>query len=192
MQYYQNLNFDIRSSILNNPKILFLHDKLNLSSLSAFHWSLTIEDLHPNFLEIISKTNLTINLVEAFKTNPNNNTWPIHIDVVEGVVLNDLPKLNCIFGSVQSPMIWYKEKNKKLKTKKTTPTGTEYLEFAIDELEEVARTNIEKTSLVQAGVPHTVINTSNKSRYCVSIIFKKNKEYISFNELKEELKDYVV
>jgi len=192
MQYYQNLNFDIGPSILHDPKILFLHDKKNLDNLSAYHWVLSEQDLHPEFLNIIAKIGLSVYLIEAFKTNPSNNTWPIHIDIVEETVLEDLPKLNWIFGNTHSPMIWYKEKNPQSKTHKKTPTGTDYLEFGIDELEEVDRTVISTTAIVQAAVPHTVINTSGKSRYCISVIFKKENKHLTFDELSKEFIAYAI
>lgn len=191
MRFYQNLNFDTVTSILNNPKILFLHDQEKFNDPSEFHWSLRVEDLHPNFLKIISQTNLEIDLVEVFKTNPNNKSWNVHIDVVESKILYDLPKLNWVYFNNESVMVWYQNKIYKHKELKKTATGTEYLDFPLDEVEEIDRTVIDKIAIVQAGVPHTVINKSNKSRYCVSLIFKKDKKFISFNELVEEFKQYV-
>lgn len=191
MRFYQNLNFDTVPSILNNPKILFLHDRAKLDAASAYHWSLKVEDLHPQFLQIISKTNLQIDLVEVFKTNPYNKSWNVHIDVVDGKILYDLPKLNWVYLNNESVMVWYKEKIHKHKELKRTPTGTEYLDFPLDEVEEIDRTQIDKVAIVQAGVPHTVINNSNKARYCVSIIFKKDKKFISYYELVEEFRQYV-
>ena len=90
-------------------------------------------------------------------------------------------------------MIWYKEKDPThVKVEEITATGDTYYIIDPDSAEEMARTFVRTPTIVQAGAPHTVINSSNKNRWCVSIVLKKGDDSLTFDQLVTEFKDYAV
>jgi hypothetical protein len=189
MKVYQHLDLKIGSSILVNDNILYTAKDPNLQK--SWHWTVDSQDLHPNFLRIINDKRLTVIHAEVFKTNFLNNSWPIHIDADNS--LGDVPKINWVYGNQECPMIWYKLKNPNNRSEqKVTATGTGYYDFDPDTVEEIDRTFIQTPTIIQSGVPHTVINSSNKNRWCVSIVLKKDNELLTFANLVNEFSDYTV
>lgn len=184
MECYKNINLNIGPSVLVNPKILF--------EIKVFHSKLEVENLHPKFLEILETKNLKVYNADIFTTNCMYDNC-IHIDAIPGLELDDHPKINFIFGYKKAPMIWYRELvPKKRSHMKPTVLGTGYYEFPIDSVEEIDRTYIKSSCIVQAGIPHMVVNNSLHNRYCVSIVLTKNNKFFTFNQLVEELKEYIV
>jgi hypothetical protein len=184
MECYKNLNLNIGSSILVNPKILF--------DMKVFHLKLKKEDLHPKFLKICELKNLDVFSAEIFRNNSSYDNC-IHVDAIPGLQLDDLPKINFVFGNKECPMVWYKELvPKKRNDIKPTAVGSGYYEFPIDSVQEIDRTYIRSCCIVQAGVPHTVINNSLRDRYCISIVVTKENNYFSFDQLVDEFKEYIV
>lgn len=188
MKVYQHLDLKIGSSILINDNILYTAKDPKLQA--SWHWALDLNDLHPNFLKILNDKDLTVIHAEVFKTNFLNNSWPIHIDADNK--LGDVPKINWVYGNRECPMIWYKLKNNIRSEQKITATGTGYHDFDPDTVEEIDRTFIQTPSIIQAGVPHTVINSSNKNRWCVSIVLSKGNDLLTFEQLVNEFKEYIV
>ena len=189
MTVYQHLNLDIGPSILSDDKILY--QGRNPALASSWHWTLKLTDLNTKFLDIVKEKNLTVIHAEVFKTNFLNQSWAIHIDADSG--LGDVPKINWVYGSQECPMIWYKEKDISQRTaQKTTATGTGYYTFDLDSVEEIDRTFIKTPTIIQSGIPHTVVNDSGKTRWCVSIVLKKGDDLLTFEQLVNEFKDYAV
>lgn len=189
MKVYQHLDLNIGSSILADDHILYVGK--NPALASSWHWTLKAHNLNPKFLEIINDKLLHVIHAEVFKTNFLNQSWPIHIDADNG--RGDVPKINWIYGNQECPMIWYKEKDPEHRTaQQTTATGTGYYTFDADTVEELDRTFIKTPTIIQSGVPHTVINQSGKTRWCVSIVLKKGDDLLTFDELVNEFKEYTV
>jgi len=189
MKVYQHLDLDIGPSILADDRILYAGK--NPALATSWHWTLTTQDLNSRFLEIINNKLLQVIHVEVFKTNFLNQSWSIHIDADNG--LGDVPKINWVYRSQDCPMIWYKEKDTRQRTaQKTTATGTGYYTFDADSVEEIARTFVKTPTIIQSGIPHTVINNSGKTRWCVSIVLKKGDDLLTFEQLVNEFKDYAV
>jgi hypothetical protein len=189
MSVYQHLDLTIGSSILADDRILYGGKDPALES--SWHWTLKTQDLNPKFLEIVNNKLLRVIHVEVFKTNFFHPTWAIHIDADNG--LGDVPKINWVYGNQECPMIWYKEKDPTHRTEqKITATGTGYYTFDADTVEEIDRTFIKTPTIIQSGIPHTVINQSGKTRWCVSIVLKKEDELLTFDQLVKEFSDYAV
>jgi len=189
MKVYQHLDLNIGSSILADISIL--HKGIKDPNLElSWHWDLELSDLNPKFLALLKSKDLRVISAQVFKTNFFHPIWPIHVDT--GVV-GDFPKMNWVYGNQECPMIWYKEKDPThVKVEEITATGDTYYIIDPDSAEEMDRTFVRTPTIVQAGAPHTVINSSNKNRWCVSIVLKKGDDSLTFDQLVTEFKDYAV
>lgn len=189
MKVFQHLDLGIGSSILADDSILYTSKDPTLDS--SWHWTIEHKDLNSKFLKLLADKNLKIIHAEIFKTNFLHKSWPIHIDADNGI--GDVPKINWVYGDLQCPMIWYKLKNEDSRTEgKITATGTGYYDFDPDTVEEIDRAFVGRPSIIQSGVPHTVINSNNKNRWCVSIVVKKDDQLLTFEQLVKEFIEYTV
>lgn len=189
MKVFQHLDLGIGSSILADDSILYKSKDPTLGS--SWHWTIEHDDLNFKFLKLLADKNLKIIHAEIFKTNFLNKSWPIHIDADNGQ--GDVPKINWVYGDQTCPMIWYKLKDLNNRPKeKTTATGTGYYDFDPGTVEEIDRTFVGTPSIIQSGIPHTVINSSNKNRWCVSIVVKKDDQLLTFEQLVNEFIEYAV
>jgi len=192
---YNHLNLGI-SEVLADK--ITLHKGIkDPKNHQAWHWELSADDLHEDFVKIVDRLGLTVDSVWIFKTNHFNKKWPIHRDNrLHGVSLEnhtDYPKLNWIYGDNSSYMIWYALKNNvKLSTRTDLQDDASYFHYEDEDMVEIERTIIKQTAIVQSGVPHSVLNTSDKNRWCVSIIFTKDNRHIGMEELVNLFNDYCI
>ena len=178
--YYKHLNLRIDSVLINES---VLH-----SVPHGSHYKLSILDLNPKFIRLIERKGLIISLIEVFKLDPLRKQWPVHVD---GWEISDFPKMNFIHGNKESPMVWYKVKEGVHKEPSPTVIGTPYLNFLEDEIEEVDRGLIKYPSIIQAGVPHTVLHTGFIPRWAVSITFMKDFKFLRFDDTVEIFKEFI-
>lgn len=90
-------------------------------------------------------------------------------------------------------MIWYALKNNvKLSTRTDLQDDASYFHYEDEDMVEIERTIIKQAAIVQSGVPHSVLNTSDKNRWCVSIIFTKDNRHIGMEELVNLFNDYCI
>jgi hypothetical protein len=179
MIYYKHHDFKIGPII--DERILYNVDP------NKIHFKISILDLNPDFIRIIEKKDLMISLIEVFKLDSVHKHWPIHID---GTSIKDNAKLNFVFGNFESPMVWYKVKNQNTKQIKLTPIGSKYLNWELDEVEEVDRTFIQNGTIVQVGHPHTSYLKGYAPRWILGLHFIKNFKPFTFDELAEIFKEY--
>ncbi len=179
MTYYKH--FDFKMGAIIDETLLY---KFN-PDLS--HFKISILDLNHNFIKMIESKGLMISFIEVFKLDPLHRQWPIHVD---GTTIRDYPKLNFVYGNKESPMVWYKVKNTELKTIKPTAIGSTYINWSLDEVEEVDRTYIGNGTLVQVGHPHTAYLNGYAPRWLLGIHFMQNFKFLTFNELAELFKEY--
>jgi len=152
----------------------------------------------PNSIEIINYPNIDKNLIALLKRLnvyvsraevfyiPANNNLPIHIDLDK---FSNIVKLNWVFG--EGNMVWWKPNSENYRCH-TTPIGTKYLLFQENECTEIYREKIGFPSLVNVGIPHSVINNSNLPRWCIShnihsISTKKQLEWDEANNMLQSL-----
>lgn len=193
--HYKHLNLGI-SEVLADRSILHKGVR-DPEDHQAWHWELSSDDLHEDFVKIVDKLGLTVDSVRIFKTNHFNKKWPIHRDNrLYSVSLEnhtDYPKLNWIYGDNSSYMIWYAPKNNVESSTRTDLQGAytaSYFHYEDEDMVEIERTIIKQASIVQSGVAHSVLNTSSKNRWCVSIIFTKDNRHIGMEELVNLFNDY--
>jgi hypothetical protein len=145
--------------------------------------------INPQVVEIIGQRGFNIYSVEIFKTGPTNPMWSVHVD---GPIEGDMAKINWVYGNINCDMVWYKQKLNTTTKSNNTAVGP-YLEYNISDVDEVARFNIGVNAIVQTGVPHTVINSSNQDRYCVSVnLSNKFSTCIPYAYTVEMFKDFIV
>jgi len=127
---------------------------------------------------------LTIPVCELFVTPPGLHTGTyLHIDG-DGTQ-GDVPKFNWATGVGE--MVWMQPKRDNIKTIKfATEHGNQYLRMAKSSCIEVARTVVQnKTTLINASVPHLVDYTGDVPRYCVSITCFYNGVRPTFDKVLE-------
>lgn len=131
------------------------------------HTRLGLEVLSNDIIQLFDRLNLKINLVEVFYSRPFL-TSGIHIDSSGG----DINKINWVFGGAECEMNWYSvNQHSAAKEIKNTMIGTDYLQFATNEVTLEASKVLHSPSLVHVGIPHNVQNKS-QDRWCVSVVYK--------------------
>ena len=150
------------------------------------HIRIPIDDINIDFLSFIKELKLNFLLAELFYTKPFSVTG-IHVDVQGG----DYTKLNYVYGGTNSKMHWYKLKETTNKSATKTPIDTYSILFNRFEVDPIESQSIKFPSLVQAGIPHNVINLS-EPRYCLSVVLTKiDNSRITMKEGIEIFKPYI-
>lgn len=122
--------------------------------------------LNNKIFTFFDSLDLKIFFVETFfKTS--EHCGGIHVDGNGG----DYTKLNWVFGGGDSKMCWYEPIDKTPKPKVKTATGTSCISYSRDQVNEIEKTIIKNPTLIQVGVPHSVIDVT-EDRYCVSILYQ--------------------
>ncbi|NDB57691.1 hypothetical protein EB001_04525 [bacterium] len=147
------------------------------------------EWLDPNLLTLIDSLGYYISHQEMFYTPPKGKL-PIHVDQY---TYSNMSKLNWIFGGPGSN-VWWKAKDPKAQLKYyTTPIGTQYIYFEEHEVDEIYRYPVHTSTFFNAGQPHSVDNTSDEGRWCLShcISSKKTRNMIEMPEVHQVFADYI-
>ena len=142
--------------------------------------------LHPALLDFLNSINLQVTHLEMFYSKPEFKQ-KIHIDNTG----NECVKINYVFGGANSIMNWYTIKDNIVPTIKETRIGTKYISCAEDEVNLVHQSVVKFPSLIQVGVPHNIINSS-EDRLCVSLMLSRNKIHITMNEALTIFKPYII
>lgn len=129
---------------------------------------------------------------QLFITPPsiNNSVNGAYLHVDTDRLNKDFPKFNWAIGG--GDMIWMMPKKDNVRIKvHYTSYGNPYARVHKSSCIELCRTVIEnKTTLIQAGIPHTIEYIGSVPRYCYSVTpKKKNGEIPSFMEVVELLKN---
>jgi len=123
-------------------------------------------DLSTELKEFFAAHNQEISLCEIFYTPPNDNLF-IHVD---GKKIDDIAKLNWIFGGVPSQMHWYSPLLDINRAVEDTPLGTPYLFYSPKKVQLEHSQSLTGPNLVQVGEPHNITN-GDQERFCVSLVF---------------------
>lgn len=140
------------------------------------HYPYQLENLDQRIVQLFKDRGIEIPHLEVFYTPPHRNL-AIHID---GAVQTDVVKLNWVWGGEGSRMMWWKTKSDKDMMVGETPVKTNYLyadQKACIMLESAV---IERPTLINAGVLHSVINGSSNGRWCLSIVLQKDGAHMNW------------
>ena len=184
--YCVDLNFSI------NPLI----SGVSIDSLQKNNESWTLVDpnyINPELKTVLGELGLTIKIAGLF-TLAEGETGPIHLD---GAKISDLTKINWSYNN-DHDMIWYTVKNGQVEKNIRTRNSTEnlpprrFIDYHINEVEEVYRKRVGFPSLVQAGVPHNVANYKGVRRCLTIVLYDVNGNPISMNTAKEIFSQWLV
>ena len=144
------------------------------------------EHINEHIIELLDSRNITIILAELFYAEPHM-TSVIHPDTFG----NDISKINWIYGGKDSKMNWYhanQENNLISGSSRNT-----YKVYQKKEVLLIHSTELCSPSLIQAAVPHNVVNGSEE-RWAVSLMLrdKSTHRQLAFHRAVEHLRDFCI
>ena len=119
---------------------------------------------------VLRQFGLDIKHGEIFYSPPGYEL-PIHID--DKHQGRNHSKLNWVFGAPGSVMQWWSTKSGYQPEKKTTEIGTTYFLFDKQQCNILGEAAIGQPSLVNVGIPHSVVNNTDQGRWCVSYMLRE-------------------
>lgn len=152
------------------------------------------------FVNLLAARGLYASHIALFHTPPHR-LLPIHTDTY---IIPHFAKLNFVYGAKGSRMVWHRLKpGYKIvpqvtddQKKYRTPTGSNvaYVGVPSSECFPVASAQIGTPTLVDVGVPHSVLNSTREHRWCISIPMRSldDDHVLEFEEARERLKDLLV
>jgi hypothetical protein len=141
--------------------------------------------INPVVIDILANAELYINLTELFYSPPGMISV-VHRDLYG----EDISKINWVIGGSESIFNWYE-------TKLTNPvqgaSSNKYIAYTSDEVTLLDNTPLHTPSLIQAAVPHNVINAT-EPRWSVSLTIydKKTHYHAAFDDVATRLKSISV
>lgn len=181
-QYCQNLNL----GFVVDHRIL---DTLDVDPSRVNHF--VIPSIDKNLINFLDERNVLIPHAEIFYIPPLR-VLPLHID---NDSLGDFCKLNFIFGAQGSLMQWWKPKNPNMPLNyHINSNGTKYIQLEVNECELVWQQQVGQPGLVNAGVPHLVINCTNEPRWCMSFSLydQVNKKLLQWKDALKIFESYTL
>ena len=165
-KYCQNINLKL------NP----LADGITIDDLPNNFWTmLSLDYLSYDLKKLFVNLNLSLKIAGLFVQKGYVETT-IHID---GPNISDVAKINWSFGNNVHSMNWYNIKhgvagnisNRKSPDEKIK--SREYVSISKDQVELIHSQAVGHPSIVQAGIPHNIINYSG-NRKCLAIVLFDN------------------
>jgi hypothetical protein len=179
-----DLNFVISTDAIDIAKSQMVNDAVNGhffnesidSTLEAFLDDLGIKILH----------------AEIFYTPPGS-VLKIHIDGGHEYI-NRVCKLNWVVGAKGSYMCWFDTKDPvNSGLEQATKVETNYVLYSDEDSTEIWRQEVNFPSLVNAGIPHSVMNPTTEPRWCMSFALgdKETGESLFWEEAVLKLEKYI-
>ena len=139
--------------------------------------------INKNFILLLNRKNISIILVELFYSSPKFVSV-IHSDCFS----NDISKINWIYQNDSSTINWYAPNTIGSINRHD---GHEFVPYQPHEVDLIESANLTGSSLIQAAVPHNVINGAG-DRWALSIMLRDNNTggQLSFNEALNRLSEY--
>ncbi len=163
---------------------------------STAHFLIKKEERDCRAVELIESLGLHVHHSELFYT-PAFSTRNIHVDGDVG----DPPyasifKINWIVGGTGSQMIWYETIDGYSPEKRKTVAGTYACIFDPKKCREIFNLQIENCALVQAGIPHTVVN-QEEPRWAVSYVVSLSAgpgplQSPSVSDIEQKFKNFLI
>jgi hypothetical protein len=124
--------------------------------------------ISPYWYNLMERNNLILRRVELFYGPPDTPyTLGIHIDNGYG----DRSKINWVFGGEGCTMHWYKAIAHSQKEVGITPVHSQYTLYEPSEVKLIHTNTIKNPSLIQAGIPHNIVNPGHE-RWCYSMVIE--------------------
>lgn len=106
--------------------------------------------------------------------------WEMHIHIDQHNVFDNATKLNFAWCDGDSKMCWYEAEEETSLVKGNA--GGLYRGWDKQQTKKIYEHTIGTPSLVNAGIPHNVINKNNSPRICVSVPLVKKEDLSSHTE----------
>lgn len=174
-----------------NIKLPPLSPDFNIFETTRHQISVDTKYVNPELTKLLSDLGIYVVYIDLFYRKPFH-VGSIHCDETGG----DITKINWVYGGKGSSMNWYKIKHDtNLKNKKvsTTEASTSYIRFESTEVDFCYRSSmLSGPYLIQAGLPHLVMNCV-ENRYALSfVIVDTNHQRISMSRAQELLKNNII
>ncbi len=178
-----NLNFDIDLKPLYEVQ----KECENRNRVSV----ITVKEIDKNLSSFLEGFDLEIYHSEVFHTPPNGEI-KIHSDTGRADVT--WSKINWVFGDSGHKTKWWKVKdpNKEIEMR-PLHNGPDYIFYEEEDCVVIHEQEITDAWLINAGVPHSVTNSTNQSRWTLSytIFDKKNNCILDNNRALEIFKNFI-
>lgn len=168
--------------------VSFLKEEFNQEKYSqSRHQQLDRRDISDEYYQWLQSLNLKLTHAETFYSIPDQH-YTIHKDTHD---LTDFPKINWVFGNSISTMNWYRIiSDNKIDVGKTG-IDTGYVGYKLEDVECIHSVDLHSPSLVQAGTVHNV-TTKKDFRWSISTVYTRNDKLLTYNEMIEILKPFIV
>ena len=153
------------------------------------HSKLAEQHVSSDFITFINSLDLILRYIEIF-VKPSHFGPGIHID--DGN-LNDIAKINWVYGGSDSIMRWYKEKPNTIHKSRnvTTAINSYAVIYPTAGVDLIHEQKVGFPSIIQAAIPHGVV-TLDEPRYCYSAVMgTKTKPVLTFNEMLDKFSKYL-
>ena len=167
-----------------------LCDGYDITSQSEWQKTISLDYINPKLVNFLSQYGLQAKWLEVHMRTPGY-ICKIHTDTFTSK--GEYVKINWVYGGRNSYMSWYSPKNSKSGTSRLTDIEkTEFVEYQPYEVDLIATyPTHNKPYIVQAGVPHTVINPK-ETRYCLCCVLQTTSGgKPTMNEVKNLLINYI-
>jgi hypothetical protein len=161
----------------------------NIINSEKKYWEAIPIKLDNETADILNDLDIKIGGVRLFLMPRLTNLTP-HSDYE--ILNRDVAALNFVWGGDTSIMSWYKLKPGMLPTKKPDIKGTLVNYYDKPNLDIIAATRISACCLVNVGAIHTVDNSSNQDRTCLSIrLADKMESLLTWDEAEYKFRKYI-
>lgn len=189
-KYFANMDIGLQW-VLKDPDYF---KKKNVEEKYADHWFVPKEDLSDEFIEWLDRHNLDLYYSELFYCSPGGDIF-MHVDEIEPA---NCCKINWVYDEDDTWMHWYELKPGKKLIKQNNYIGGEYWMCEKEDCVYVESARIQKPTLINAGVLHSVSNPSKGQRWCLSLVPQFKNSYgpmtgprFSWEEGLEVFKNYL-
>lgn len=166
-RYYKYLDLDFLP--LNNVEALPIYSRVSL---------IDKDNINRNLIEYLDNHNLAIDHAAIFYAKPGFNAGIIHVDGEWFDLTKDWPsrcKLNYVLGDTSTVTSWYDValENRIRTTYAQTAVKSKFYAFEPSICVEIERAALGTWHLFEAGVPHTITNSTANPRWCISYSLRK-------------------
>lgn len=151
---------------------------MNLAANRLDHIHCDVAAVPGEVQELLQTLGIVVSHAEMFNTPPRTRL-AIHVD---GDHLSNITKLNWCFGAEGSVMNWFKLLPNYEPPLMKTGIGTSYLLPDAKKCTLVASTKIGRPTLVNAGVPHSIINPTGERRVVISLVLDRNSAHVQWED----------
>ena len=147
--------------------------------------------VNKSVFQFFDNLNLEIGHVEIFFMKPNAKNLSCHIDgSMPENEWQSRTKLNLIISGLGSTMNWYDTDMNLAGSQGTTTINTSYIPFDLSKSTLIESTVLSGWNLVEVGIPHAISNLG-EPRWCISIFFRKNKDWVTLADSKDIFENFI-